>query len=155
MMVVNGSPNAGDVVWNSGSIAIDSNTNYFFEAFVANVCCSGGGVNPPLLTFSVSLDGGAFSDLVTLGVPENPVGQWIGLSSNFNSGSASTAVVRLVNANTVRAGNDFAVDDIHLGKQSVVIPVPEPASWVMMIAGFGLAGGVVRNKRRKSALSCA
>lgn len=27
-------------------------------------------------------------------------------------------------------------------------PVPEPATWAMMIAGFGLAGGAIRSKRR-------
>jgi hypothetical protein len=27
-------------------------------------------------------------------------------------------------------------------------PVPEPASWALMIAGFGLAGGVMRTRRR-------
>ena len=33
--------------------------------------------------------------------------------------------------------------------------VPEPASWAMMIAGFGLAGGVMRRKRRLAVRSNA
>ncbi len=41
---------------------------------------------------------------------------------------------------------------------SVVVPptgggaVPEPASWAMMIFGFGMAGGVLRNRRRRGAI---
>jgi hypothetical protein len=27
------------------------------------------------------------------------------------------------------------------------LPVPEPASWVMLIAGFGLIGGIARRQR--------
>jgi hypothetical protein len=32
-----------------------------------------------------------------------------------------------------------------------VSPVPEPAAWAMMIGGFGLAGGMIRSRRRKIA----
>jgi hypothetical protein len=56
MYVGNGSPVSGAVVWRSGTIAVDSNTNYFFEAFVTNVCCSpgyGGANSPAVLEFSV------------------------------------------------------------------------------------------------------
>ncbi|THD68263.1 PEPxxWA-CTERM sorting domain-containing protein [Phenylobacterium sp.] len=31
--------------------------------------------------------------------------------------------------------------------------VPEPASWALMLTGFGLAGGMLRAKRRKAALA--
>lgn len=33
--------------------------------------------------------------------------------------------------------------------------VPEPASWAMMIAGFGLAGATMRYRRRSRAVGCA
>jgi hypothetical protein len=29
--------------------------------------------------------------------------------------------------------------------------VPEPATWTMMIAGFGLVGGMIRRRRRQTA----
>ena len=32
-------------------------------------------------------------------------------------------------------------------------PAPEPASWAMMLGGFGLIGGAMRNARRKTQLS--
>ncbi len=37
--------------------------------------------------------------------------------------------------------NSFEVDNL-------AVSVPEPASWALMIVGFGLAGGMVRAKRR-------
>ena len=149
MMVINGSPNVGDIVWQSTTINLAQNTNYFFEAFVMNVCCSGGQViNPPILTFSISFDGGAKVDLNTAFTP-NVTGVWNGISNSFNSGSALTAQLFLINANTVRAGNDFAIDDINLDTKSIVIGVPEPASWALMIVGFGLVGGTMRSRRTK------
>ena len=66
MMVGNGSPTAGEVVWQSTPITIDAATNYFFEAYVMNVCCNanyGGGNSSPVLTFTSSLDGGPANDL--------------------------------------------------------------------------------------------
>src|SRR6188508_2117578 len=56
MMVANGAPNAGQLVWQSNSIAVASSTNYFFEAFVNNVCCSSTfpGNTPSILEFSLS-----------------------------------------------------------------------------------------------------
>jgi hypothetical protein len=149
MMVINGSPNAGDIVWQSLTINLAQNTNYFFEAYVMNVCCSGGQViNPPILTFSIAFDGGPKVDLNTAFTP-NVTGVWNGISNSFNSGSALTAQLFLINANTIRQGNDFAIDDINLDTKSIVIGVPEPESWVLMIAGFGLVGGAMRSRRMK------
>jgi hypothetical protein len=148
MMVGNGSPTAGEVVWQSTPITIDAATNYFFEAYVMNVCCNanyGGGNSSPVLTFSVSLDGGPANDLQTLTIPLTPAGVWYGLSTSFNSGGATSATLSLINANTELAGNDFALDDVFLGTQSSV--VPEPATWAMMLVGFGGIGFQMRRKR--------
>lgn len=153
MYVGNGAPNAGDIVWQSGSIALTSNTLYFFEAFVINVCCNpnyGGGNSDPILTFRISLDGGPSADLATRTLPASQAGVWFGLTSNFNSGSSSSVVLSLVNENTTRAGNDFALDDVTLGTRSVVNPtpaIPEPGAWALMIAGFGLVGAAARRQK--------
>ncbi|MBL8556496.1 MAG: PEP-CTERM sorting domain-containing protein [Phenylobacterium sp.] len=145
MFVGNGGPNAGDIVWRSQAIAIDAMQDYFFEAFLMNVYASA----PPILTFTVSLDGGAE---VVLGAPTIPTGTgvWNGLSTTFNSGAATTATLFLRNAQTEATGNDFALDDIYLGTTSVVNPpvggVPEPASWALMILGFAGAGAMLRRR---------
>ena len=33
------------------------------------------------------------------------------------------------------------------GPQEAILPVPEPATWAMMIAGFGIAGAALRTRR--------
>jgi hypothetical protein len=149
MYVGNGAPNLGDIVWQSSTIAISANTTYFFEAFAMNVCCSFvlPGNSDPNFTFRISLNGGATSDLATLTIPANQAGTWFGLSTNFNSGAATSVQLSLINANTVRAGNDFAVDDISLSTRSVVNGVPEPTTWAMLTLGFGAVGGLMRRRR--------
>jgi len=42
--------------------------------------------------------------------------------------------------------NSFEIDNVASG-------APEPATWAMMIMGFGLAGGMMRAQRRKQALA--
>lgn len=157
MMVANGAPTPGSIVWQSSPITITGSTEYFFEAYVMNVCCASPfpGNTPPNLQFSISLNGGALQSLATLSVPLDPAGIWHGLSTNFNSGTATTASLYLINANSNILGNDFAIDDISLSTSSIVNPpaVPEPAAWAMMITGFGLAGSALRRKRSRPALA--
>ena len=145
MMIVNGSQDLNDVVWQSNAITIAGMTDYFFEAFVMNVFPA----SPPNLTFTISLDGGMEQVLNTLSVPVE-TGVWNGLSTSFNSGGATSAILRLRNAQTAFGGNDFAIDDISLDTQSIVNPgaVPEPATWAFMIAGFGAIGGAMRRQRK-------
>jgi hypothetical protein len=61
-------------------------------------------------------------------------------------------------------GFDFAVDEIRLTGAAgrfvmddfaydIATGVPEPASWAMMLGGFGLAGGAIR--RRRVTFACA
>jgi hypothetical protein len=48
------------------------------------------------------------------------------------------------------AQNSFEFDNI-----ATISAVPEPATWAMMIMGFGLAGSAVRSSRRKTAAAFA
>jgi hypothetical protein len=50
-------------------------------------------------------------------------------------------------------GTDFYMDNLRFSSSGAV---PEPATWAMMIGGFGLAGGAMRlSRRRKTALAAA
>ncbi len=149
MYVGNGSPVDGSVVWQSGAIGVAQNTNYFFEAFVMNVCCSGPfpGNTPSVLEFSVA--GAGVESLGTATTNLALAGTWEGLSKSWNSGSNTSVVLSLINRNTARSGNDFAIDDVFLGTTSTVSPVPEPETYALMLLGLGAVGAVAR--RRKTA----
>lgn len=39
---------------------------------------------------------------------------------------------------------------IRTGEPAAAAPVPEPATWAMMVAGFGLIGGALRSRRKQA-----
>lgn len=44
----------------------------------------------------------------------------------------------------INGGGGFAFDNITLNDAAAI---PEPATWAMMLAGFGLAGSAIRRRR--------
>jgi hypothetical protein len=43
---------------------------------------------------------------------------------------------------TIRGGSEFAIDNVAISTPAV----PEPATWALMIAGFGIVGGALRRR---------
>ncbi len=120
MFIGNGKPTP-DRVWYAGPIAVSPGTKYYFEAWVMNACCPppyGDGMNPvgpSELSF--------YANDELLGTRTSTLlGVWEPLSTIWNSGSATSVTLKLVNANTQVSGNDFAVDDVFLGVESSIIP---------------------------------
>ncbi len=110
-----------DRVWYSAPIAVSAGTKYYFEAWVMNACCPppyGDGINPvgpSELSF--------YANDQLLGTRTSKLlGAWEGLSTSWDSGSATSVTLKLVNANTQPNGNDFGVDDVFLGIESSVNP---------------------------------
>lgn len=136
MMIVNGAPNANVTVWDEIVSGLAANTNYFFSAWVA----SSYPTNPAVLDFSIN--GSSIGSLT----PPTTTGQWTQFYVQWNSGANTSADIALVNQNTVRDGNDFALDDIAFGTTNPG-GVPEPASWSLMIGGLGLTGALLRRRR--------
>ncbi len=148
MYIGNGSPTDGAVVWASGPIAVAQNTDYFFEAFVHNLCCSFplAGNSPAILEFSVQ--GNALESLGSANTSlANP--DWQGLSKTWFSGNNTSVVLSLINRNTARQGNDFALDDIYLGTTSTV--VPEPSTYALFALGLGGIAALSRRRKLQAA----
>lgn len=103
LMIINGAPVDGAIVWTQTIGVINQNTNYSFSVWIASVHNS----NTARLRFSINgtLIGPTIQGPTT-------VGQWVQFSTTWNSGSAVTAEIAIVNINTIRGGNDFGLDDI-------------------------------------------
>jgi hypothetical protein len=66
---------------------------------------------------------------------------------SINGGQATNAW----NGNTGQGGGNYAVTHF---SATLASPAPEPASWALMVGGFGAIGGALRS-RRKAAVSFA
>jgi hypothetical protein len=73
-----------------------------------------------------------------------PVATAITLSQIFSAGGTNTLIIKgLAGSNASYSGT----------VNYTVSPVPEPATWAMMIGGFGLVGGAMRRRTRNVAVA--
>ena len=121
MMILNGAPIPNVVLWQQ-TIPVTPNTDYAFSTWVTNVHPA----SPAVLQFSIN------SVLQATPFTVNaPVCSWDQFYVTWNSGSNTSAVISIVNQNTVLAGNDFALDGISFapicaGYDTVTVHVEEP-----------------------------
>ncbi|TDH26431.1 T9SS type B sorting domain-containing protein [Segetibacter sp. 3557_3] len=102
MLIVNGNSVAGAKVWTQ-TIAVSANTNYAFSTWIQSLSAT----NPANLIFSVN--GIRFGNSI---IGAGSTCQWNRFYATWNSGSATTAVISIINQNTTPTGNDFALDEI-------------------------------------------
>lgn len=102
MLIVNGDSQAGAHVW-SQTVDIAPNTNYLFSVWLQSLAAT----NPARLRFSIN--GNRMGNPLQAG---NTTCSWSRFSIIWNSGSSTTAVIAIDNANTATNGNEFALDDI-------------------------------------------
>lgn len=101
-MVVNGSGTPNTSVW-CQTITVQPNTDYVFSTWVSTLAIG----SPAILQFSING--------TTIGAPFNApatLNTWDEFYATWNSGSATTATICIVNQNTATGGNDFGIDDI-------------------------------------------
>jgi hypothetical protein len=148
MMVINGSSAANKIVWAEGSLGDPligaANTAYTFSFWLASVYPTSP-ANLNLWVNGEKLEGVNFS---ALGGSDN-LGVWQNFSYSGVSGAGGISSIALSNNNLEPSGNDFALDDMSLSGTAV----PEPASWALMLVGFGGLGSMLRASRRRLALA--
>lgn len=106
MMVVNGASTPNTEVW-CQTVTVTPNTDYLFAAWVTNALND---FNVPQL--QLFINGSSIGPVFFTGT----IGcNWQQFSNSWNSGSATTAELCIMNQNTLNAGNDFALDDISFG----------------------------------------
>lgn len=102
MMIVNGAGTANTDVW-CQTIPVIPNTSYAFSTWLTTVVVN----SPAVLQFSING--------VILGQPFTAPSTnctWQQFYEVWNSGTATSAQICIVNQNTATSGNDFALDDI-------------------------------------------
>ncbi len=122
MMLVNGNPVPDINIW-SQTVTVTPNTNYAFSTWIQSLFKD----NPAQLMFSINNT--PIGNMITAGLP---VCNWSQFYTTWNSGNNTTAVISIINKNTIVWGNDFALDDISFApvtvkRDSVIITVEEPA----------------------------
>lgn len=102
MMAINGASSPGTDVW-CQTVTVSPNTQYVFTAWATSLVSG----SPARLQFSING--------TTIGSIFNVSSQtcnWQNFYAVWNSGTATSATICIVNQNTAPSGNDFAIDDI-------------------------------------------
>jgi len=106
------------------------------------------GINNPFdATLGFSLGGSQIGSILTAGSPSGtPARTWLNFGTSFTATQSGPQNLALnFNGGGVTAA-DFAVDRVYL-----TAAVPEPATWALMLIGFGGMGIAMRRRRRTSA----
>lgn len=103
-------------------------------------------VSPQLLGLDVFIAGGGM--LIRPGMPpiEIAADQWVTLTF---PPQPATNLDCVWGCNFFFHGGDVRIDNIVL--DVAIAHVPEPTTWAMLIAGFGLSGAALRRSRRQAA----
>ena len=140
MLFVDSAGSNPETFW-SQTFAVSANTSYDFSFWATSL-----GYRGPQPTLTVLINGVALLAPTTLPYTTGETATtWANYGANWSSGSATSATVSFFNTNLDYSYNDFALDDISFNQ--VESGVPEPATWAMMILGFGLIGAGLRRRR--------
>lgn len=142
MLFVDGADNNTGAFW-SQTFAVAANSSYAFSMWASNA-----GTGGPLPNLRATANGTTLFANALLGPSTgNTATTWQQLTGTFASGAATSVTLSLFDDAQVYAYNDFVVDDISLTGPAAVQGVPEPASWALMLLGFGGTGYALRRRR--------
>ena len=118
-MIINGSgSNPPAVVWQE-TVSVMPNTDYYFAAWAISLNSV-----PPYANLQFNVNGvlvGTTAPLAARPANNNPPYDWRRFYGNWNSGTATTAVIQIVDLQTALGGNDFGLDDVSFG---TLAPIP-------------------------------
>ncbi|GAL87146.1 hypothetical protein MYP_4376 [Sporocytophaga myxococcoides] len=101
-LIVNGAGTSETVVWTQ-TINVNPQTEYNFSAWVTSLTLG----DVAQLQFSINSD-----ILGSIFYAPSSVNTWENFDIMWNSGSATTATITILDQNTTAGGNDFGIDDI-------------------------------------------
>lgn len=136
-MDLSGGGNTGPTSGISQDVNTVAGHDYVLDFWVGNADGNNNYTLPSTLT--LSFDGGQAFPFTNATITPHGV-NWQEFAIAFRASRATTNVTFL-NA-TPRADAFTGLDNVSF------VAVPEPASWALMIGGFGLAGGTLRWRRR-------
>jgi hypothetical protein len=111
---------------------------------------------------AVGFDGGFFNAVGSTGITAfDRAGNILGTIANTTNGieflgiATTDGIARIAGVSLDLVGAEpagFGIDNLRFGTPGqVTLPgVPEPATWAMMIGGFGMVGGAMRRRRSMS-----
>jgi hypothetical protein len=117
-LIVNGIGSAGVVVWQE-TVTVIPNTDYYFSAWAISLNSV-----PPFADLQFNVNGslvGTTAPLAARAGNNNPPYNWQRFYGNWNSGTATTAIIQIVDLQTALGGNDFGLDDVSFG---TLAPIP-------------------------------
>jgi gliding motility-associated-like protein len=108
-MFVNGNETAGAEVWRE-NITVTPNTDYIFIAWVATLSSNSSSSGNALARLQFSINNQTIGNIFN---SPSQTAVWERFYQVWNSGSNTSAIIRIINQNTEGGGgNDFALDDI-------------------------------------------
>lgn len=126
----------------SQTFAVTANTLYDFSIWATSLGSTG-----EIPALRVAANGASILGPIALPYTTGVTATtWNNYTGTWSSGAATSVTLEFFSANLGYSFNDFAIDDASF--TAVAAGVPEPATWAMMIGGFGLMGASLR--RRKS-----
>jgi hypothetical protein len=124
---------------------------YSYSYQLLNLCCNSTGPvgTPSLLQLWYFKPGASTPTNIDFTVDTTLAANgWQTVSGTFSiAAPGGTIHLGLSDDSAIASGNDFGVDNLTLAS------VPEPASWALMLLGFGGLGAVLRSNRRRQAVA--